>query len=80
MALTEWELIGTGIGLVTANVSITWVLLRNAVRSIKHHCQMQKEACFDWRKISEKDRECLRGELKNHGHKGLDGNGNKVTV
>ena len=76
MALEGWELIYTGIGIVVSTVGITKLMLNSMLKSIKHHCAMQKDACTAWRLMSDQDRK----KLWKHGHKGLDENGSKVTV
>lgn len=80
MSLEGGELIMTGVGIVASTVGITKLMLNAAVRSIKHHCAMQRDSCMEWRKGSEKDRDSLHCQLHSHGHKGLNENGSKVTL
>ncbi len=84
MVYETWELIASGAAVVGSTVGITGLITKNmlntAVRSIKHHCEMQRDECLGWRKTSENDRKDIKEDFKRHSHKALDSNGGKITL
>ena len=84
MMYENWELLATAVGVIggTAGISgaITKAMLNAAVKSITHHCMMQRDQCMDWRKTSEQDRKDIKDTFGKHSHKALDNNGGKITL
>lgn len=68
-----------GAGVVVAVVGVTRIMLGNAVKNIKEHCKDQRDECSRRMECIEKTQNDEWSALHSHGHKGLDGNGSKVT-